>query len=158
MDTNRYIKRLSLATLTNAPIGVGAFIEGNVLLIGEQASNPSEAPEQQPFCTNKGCSGWLNKQLDSEQIPEERLFWINALNNDSSLVDLKQLVTQLKPIVVIALGEVAKQTCKQQGIEHEAFYHPQYWKRFRSKERYALLDKLSELTVKNVQSSEFELL
>jgi hypothetical protein len=140
-----YLKRLELAILTEAPFGVGSFTPGNILLVGEQASNPASAPEQQPFCSDQGCSGWLNQRLAAEKIPEEKLFWVNALNNDGSMVDLQRLVEQLKPSAVIALGTVAKRTCERQCVAKIAVYHPQYWKRFRSKERYPLLDILQFL-------------
>ena len=146
MSTERWHYRVDLARQTGAPFGAGAFKPGNVLLIGEQASDPAAAPEQQPFCSSKGCSGWLNNKLEEEAIPEEKLFWVNALNNDHTPVNLTKLVVDLKPSVVIALGGIAQKQCKVQGVSFQPFYHPQYWKRFKSKHRYALLDKLRELT------------
>lgn len=143
---DRYKYRIKLGLNTKAPIGVGSFAPGSVLLIGEQASDPTTAPEQQPFCSTKGCSGWLNLKLQEAEVPEEKLFWINALNNDGSEVDLQLLVQQLQPSAVIALGGIAQRVCREQGVEFEAQYHPQYWKRFKSKHRYPLLDRLKELT------------
>lgn len=142
MEREYYLKRLELAEKTAAPIGVGSFLQGNILLIGEQASDPTTAPEQQPFCSDKGCSGWLNRQLQSEEIPEEKLFWVNALNNNGTVIDIKTLVDQLNPSSVVALGTVAKKACDSQGVDCIASYHPQYWKRFKSKFRYPLLDLL----------------
>lgn len=142
MVKERYLKRIQLAKDTNAPFGVGAFLPGNILIIGEQASDPATAPDQQPFCDNKGCSGWLNKKLEEAGIPEEKLFWVNALNNDDSAVDLKKLVNQLKPSHVISLGGVAHRACIHQKIASSQFYHPQYWKRFQSKLPYDLIDYL----------------
>lgn len=146
MSKERYERRIQLAQETGAPFGVGSYTQGIILIVGEQASNPEDAPEQQPFCTTKGCSGWLNKMLEIESIPEEALFWVNALNNDSTNIDLQKLVDELKPTCVLALGSVADQVCTEQGVTHEKIYHPQYWKRFRSKERYPLLDRLKQLT------------
>ena len=139
-----YLRRIKLkeATAPEWAHGVGAFIEGNVLLIGEQASDPKNAPEQQPFCSSKGCSGWLNKLLEVEGIQEEKLFWLNALYNDGTKVMLWHYVDALRPAVVIALGNVASKLCTEQKISHEKCYHPQYWKRIHSKERYALVDLL----------------
>jgi len=147
MEQTHYSRRLELAKETSAPIGVGSFRKGNILLIGEQASDPTTAPEQQPFCSDRGCSGWLNKQLHNEKISEEKLFWVNALNNDGSWVNLRALVGQLQPSAVIALGTVAKKACVEQGIDQYSAYHPQYWKRFKSKFRYPLLDLLHFLTL-----------
>lgn len=142
----RYLHRIKLKE-TTAPAwahGVGAFIEGNILLIGEQASDPKNAPEQRPFCSSKGCSGWLNSLFETEGFPEERLFWLNALNNDGSKVNLAEYLSVLKPSHVIALGKVAERSCVDQGVTFEKCYHPQYWKRFQSKKRYPLLDLLHQ--------------
>lgn len=147
----RYLHRIKLKEFT-APAwahGVGAFVEGNILLIGEQASDPKNAPEQQPFCSSKGCSGWLNDLLEAEGIPEEKLFWLNALNNDGSKVELWRYVDSLKPSCIIALGNVASKVCHEQMITHEKCYHPQYWKRFQSQNRYGLIDLLQH-RVKNI--------
>ena len=145
MTQERYEKRISLTVETRAPLGAGAFIEGNVLLVGEQDSDPAASKEQRPFCTNKGCTGWLNKQLDAASIPEEKLFWVNALNNDYTPVDLRLLVAILRPSAVLALGGIAQKQCKDQEVTFTPFYHPQYWKRFKSKQPYALIARLKEL-------------
>lgn len=144
---NRYLLRIQLGMLTT-PVwasGVGAFIKGNVLILGEQASDPSNAPEQQPFCSSKGCSGWLNNLLEEAKIPEDHLFWLNVNNNDGTKIDLHPYIHSLKPRAVIALGSVAATRCIDQQIEYEKFYHPQYWKRFHYNEPYVLIDRLREL-------------
>ena len=142
----RYEQRIKLREDTNAPFGAGAFIHGNVMIVGEQDSDPSANKHQMPFCTNKGCTGWLNKQLDAANIPEEKLFWVNSLHNDGSEANIDHLVTFMKPSAVLVLGGIARRICRKQGIEFTPFYHPQYWKRFRSREKYALIDKLKGLT------------
>ena len=142
MSKERYLRRIALAEETGATLGVGSFRPGVILIIGEQASDPKNAPEQRPFCCTKGCSGWLNKLLDIEDIQEEKLFWVNALNNDGSEVYLVKLIKNLLPRRVIALGNVAQSICEKQVICFEKCYHPQYWKRFKSKQRYPLLDML----------------
>lgn len=139
-------RRIKLSEETNAPFGVGSFTAGSVLLIGEQASDPTTAPEQRPFCDDKGCSGWLNKLLEANDIPEEMLFWVNALNNDGSQIDIRKIVQTLLPLKVIALGKVAQRVCQQQQVHALSVYHPQYWKRFRSKEQYPLINELRSLT------------
>lgn len=146
MSQERVLKRISLAVETRAPFGAGAFLEGNVMIVGEQDSDPTASRLQRPFCTDKGCTGWLNKLLDAENVPEEKLFWVNALHNDDSEANVNHLVAFMKPSAVLALGGIAQRICKDQGIEFEPFYHPQYWKRFKSKYPYALLERLKELT------------
>lgn len=156
---NTYQRRLDLAKITRAPFGAGAFIKGNVLLVGEQASKLKGsiefAPEQQPFCSDRGCSGWLNRLLLSGGIPEEKLFWVNALNNDGTDVDLRLVVELMRPSVVIALGNVALALVMAltPSVSWVLVPHPQYWKRFKSKERYPLLDLLHE-KVNNIRGLE----
>lgn len=116
-------------------------MSGNIVLIGEQASHPEGAPEQLPFCCHKGCSGWINWLLEEEKIPEEWLFWINVYNNDGSVADLN-ILNQIEPSLVVALGNHAAQECLKRGFDYIKLPHPQYWKRFKSKERYPLLDLL----------------
>jgi hypothetical protein len=82
--------------------------------------------------------------LEIENVKEEELFWVNALNNDFTVLNLVELVRLLQPRKVIALGRVAQKSCEDQGISCIKSYHPQYWKRFRNKERYPLLDLLGD--------------
>lgn len=148
MIKERYTKRIKLGTETNAPYGVGAFLPSNILIIGEKSANPESSANQQPFCDYKGCSGWLNNQLEDAGIPEEKLFWVNAINNDGSSIDLNKLVDDLNPSIVIALGGVAAKLCHQSKVDHHKFYHPQYWKRFGRKQPYEFTTILRDLCAK----------
>ena len=145
MSKERFLKRIALAEETLAPFGVGSYTKGITLIIGEQDSDPLNSPEQKPFCCTKGCSGWLNRLFDIEDVDESKLFWVNALNNDVSSINLGVLVNDLSPKKVIALGKVAQKECTIQGVNHIQCYHPQYWKRFRNKQRYPLLDMLEKI-------------
>lgn len=139
-------RRIELAKITSAPFGAGAFVKGNILIVGEQSSDPGSSLEPLPFCSVDGCSGWLNEMLDREKIQEDRLFWVNPFRQDGTKTDLKRLSEDLEPSYVIALGRVAKESCETAGIKFLQMHHPQYWKRFRSTERYPLLDLLKFLT------------
>jgi hypothetical protein len=103
-----------------------------------------------PFGSLRGCSGWLNKQLHVANVPEEKLFWLNAYDGFGKLTDLKKYVTLLNPVTTITLGNVASDECKKLNIEHEFYYHPQYWKRFRNKEQYPLINCLIHCTSKKL--------
>ena len=151
----RILRRLNLKqdTAPEWAYGAGAFLKGNILLVGEQASDPKNAPEQQPFCSTKGCSGWLNRLLEDHRIPEEKLYWLNALNNDYSVVNLRRYSDELEPSTVIALGNVAARVCAEQKIDFVKCYHPQYWKRFHSKKPYMLMDLLKQ-SLKNVPATQ----
>lgn len=114
-------------------------------MVGEQASNPLVDPDQRPFCTDRGCSGWLNRQLDASAIDERLLYWVNALHNDGRPADLRSLVDRLQPTRTFALGLVAQRACANAGLAYEAHYHPQYWKRFKSKYSYPAITHLAEV-------------
>lgn len=122
--------------------GIGFFKPGNILILGEQASDPINDPEQMPFFSTKACSGWLNWQLEQGCIPEEKMFWLNVLNNDGSPADICGTIDRMKPSEVIALGKIASNACTKLGLKHYYYPHPQYWKRFRSKEDYPLISHL----------------
>jgi hypothetical protein len=141
----RHLRRIQLARETNAHYGAGSFTHGNILIIGEQASDPATAPEQLPFCDDRGCSGWLNSLLEDNNIPEEKLFWVNAKNNDGSTIHLKELVEVLAPSMVFALGKTAEKLCIAEGVNFKSFQHPQYHKRFKNKQTYDLISQLKEV-------------
>jgi len=139
----RVLKRFRLRLRTGATIGAGSYTKGVILLVGEQTSHPDENKYHIPFCSTKGCSGWLNALLEDAGIPEERLFWINALDNDGSDVDLRKIYDELEPCMVIALGNIARDKLKKFDIEGFGIVpHPQYWKRFKHKQPYPLINVL----------------
>ena len=126
--------------------GVGNFAPGVILLVGEQAAKPDRCENQRPFCSTKGCSGWLNNQLDILSIPESRLFWVNALNNDGTAINAVELVDKLRPMAIVSLGKVAERILSEQGIWWaRTMSHPQHWKRFHHNEPYPLIQLLNEL-------------
>lgn len=141
--TRRKLRDVPSRPFKHPVVGVGNFYPGNLLLVGEQSANPESSPNQEPFCSKLGCSGWLNSLLERNAVPEERLFWLNALNNDGTVAPLAETVRELKPSLVIALGRVAERVLNEQGVPHVSVPHPQYWKRFRSKEPYPLIDLLT---------------
>lgn len=142
----RIQKRKNLAKKSKPPFGMGNFKKGNILIIGEQSAKPPLHPiGQDPFCGMKGSSKWLNIQLETWNIPEEKLFWINALNLNGSKADINLIVEKLKPSNIIALGNVASNLCRESGLEHEKIPHPAYWKRFNSKYQYSLILSLKKL-------------
>lgn len=114
-----------------------------IVIVGDRLgpTNPTYA-DGTPFCGSKASSVWLNNQLT---IPEEDLRWINAYLPDGAETCVEELKKLLPAKTVIALGGNASKWLSKYGVEHVKTYHPQYWKRFRNKERYPLLDILEEL-------------
>lgn len=143
----RVLTRWGLGRRTNAPIGAGNYIPGiSAFIVGERTSHPEKNKLHAPFCSTKACSGWLNKLLCEADIDERKLFWVNALDNDGTSVDLGALYSYLKPKHVFALGKVAERQLAVYNLPFLAFSHPQYWKRFKSKQAYPLINALKELT------------
>lgn len=125
--------------------GAGAFRRGVCLLVGERpgVARSGQLKHRLPFVSfdGNGCAGWLAEQLENAGVSEADLYWINAYDalsfpTNSSFVDA------LQPTQIIALGKEASRWCKASHLPHRCVPHPQYWKRFRSKERYPLLDVL----------------
>ncbi len=141
--SSRVIKRWRLRCSTaKNKIGAGNFKPGVTLLVGERVSHPSESSYHAPFCSIRASSGWLNTLLADSTVREEDLYWVNALNNDGTPVDLTEFIAELKPSNVIALGKVAATALEKRYIVHDAVPHPQYWKRFKNSEPYPLIQLL----------------
>ena len=143
---HRVLERFRLRIKTNAPTGAGSYTRGVVLLVGERTSHPEQNKYHAPFCSTKGCSGWLNAKLEEAEIPEKELFWINALDNDGTPMNLRKIYDELEPRQVLALGNVARDHLQKAGISHGMVPHPQYWKRFKHKEPYPLITVLKSIT------------
>lgn len=132
--------RKNLVRRKNIPFGMGNPRRGNYLIIGEQSAKPPLHPiGQDPFCGLKGSSRWLNQLLEDNNISEEKLFWINALNLDGTEANIMAIVNKIRPSKIIALGNIASKLCEKHNLEHVKIPHPAYWKRFKSKEIYPLL-------------------
>lgn len=113
---------------------------GKILIVGEKPNpNKDWKPERVPFCSNGHCSGWLNKKLDDCNIDENKLQWLNAFDDYGVETSREELLKRLPAIKVIALGNVASKWLDKNDVEHVKIPHPQYWKRFKSKEEYPLI-------------------
>lgn len=102
-----------------------------------------------PFYSTKNSSLWLNKQLIEAGIDENALLWFNTELADGSPLDpvyLHDLAHQ--NVKIICLGGNAEMWMQRNAptSEYVKVYHPQYAKRFQSKEPYALIDILKDLT------------
>ena len=123
----------------------GNFGDCEVVLVGESPGAESPFEKTYPFCGLSGTSKWLNNLFDAENIHESDLFWVNAYDIYGKSND-PLLVKNALSSTVIALGNKASEWCQENGVKHLKTYHPQYWKRFRSNERYPLLDLIKQNT------------
>lgn len=116
-----------------------------ILLIGDRPA--PDAPDDPkfhftPFGAMRHSSLWLNLQLESADVKEDSLLWINAFDykgNPNSTSWLKMPFRR-----IIALGGNAEKWIKKSGLDvkYEKVHHPQAWKRFHGSEPYPLLELL----------------
>lgn len=128
---------------------------GKVMIIGDRPgpSAPLEPDyHHTPFYSMKHCSGWLNRLLFNSGVDERDLIWLNAYDKDGEPHD-HEIVERLLPplddfiIPIITLGSNAAKWLRSDGYEgFTEVKHPQYWKRFKSQERYELVDRINEFT------------
>lgn len=125
---------LSEQTRNRGP-GIGTFRPGGTLIVGDQVS--SRAPHRErswPFVLETGCSPWLTEQLGALDVPEGRLYWVNARDHRGRLTSARAWVDVLAPARVLALGAQAQQWCRTllpADAPVHALKHPQYVKRFK---------------------------
>ena len=98
-----------------------------------------------PFYSTKNSSFWLNKQLVEAGVDERRLVWFNTTLADGTPL-AQGYVTQFLPFKpkIICLGGKAADWVRRirPTPVYDEVYHPQYAKRFKSKEPYALIELL----------------
>lgn len=121
--------------------GVGNFKPGNILIVGDTASNPIIDNVDLPFVHWEGCSPWLAMQLDYAGIPETELYWVNGFRLNGG-IQSDNFIKDLQPRLIIALGDEAARWCEIIDVKHHRVEHPQYWKRFRHADRYPLVNLL----------------
>jgi hypothetical protein len=122
-----------------------------VIIIGDKPgpgrpSNPEY--HHTPFYSTKHSSLWLNQLLIEANINELDLLWFNAeLANGSPLnpIYLQDLAPTNPQIIV--LGGNAESWINRHVPEakYVRVHHPQFMKRFKSKEPYALIDEIKKV-------------
>ncbi len=143
-------KRLDLRADRYWRLTHGRKIKASVVLIGDRPG--PAAPEDQnflhvPFKSLKHCSGWLNKLLEDANVPEGELAWINAYDKNGQPTPRVLFERVVGQPAVFALGGNAEKWCKENDVRLDTtFAHPQYWKRFKSKHTYPLIDQLVYVT------------
>jgi hypothetical protein len=124
--------------------------QDRILIVGDRPG-PSAPVDpgfhHTPFYSTKHCSGWLNALQVEAQIPEESLVWINSTDHRGLPLPVG-ILDALDPHSIVILGGHARRWFDQaeawKGYDFvEEVPHPQYWKRFKSKERYPLWEVLA---------------
>lgn len=126
--------------------GIGNYQQGVTLLVSDRP-NTNAGPFLGPFCALTGCSPWLSEQLDSDNVSELSLYWVNAYDENGRGTD-PSFIEDLEPQKIIAIGSQAQEWCHYHNLGYDQVEHPQAWKRSRSGERYPLLDLIKHRTQK----------
>lgn len=150
----RVRERIALRTSRTAMIKDKIFapLKGKILMVGDRPWLPGEKYDPNhvytPFPYTDAGSGWLNAYLELENVPESELVWINAYDLAGEPTD-PTLIEFLEPREIVLLGNNAEEWLKTAYPDKyaRALYapHPQYWKRFKSQERYPLMDLFSTI-------------
>lgn len=117
--------------------GIGHWHPNSVILVGDRCSR--HGIHNLPFVSfqGAGCSAWLAQQLESWDIGEQELYWINSAG-----LGVNWLNEIDRPRKFVALGVHAENWCQHAGVPHTAVPHPQYWKRFKHGDPYPLKEAL----------------
>lgn len=98
-----------------------------------------------PFYSKIHSGGFINAQMVLAGITEDRLMWTNSATWDNKVGDVK-LLAHREWSHVICLGGNAKKFALKNGIANPTvFDHPQYHKRFKSKEPYPFIEFVQNL-------------
>lgn len=120
-------------------------VETPLLIVGDRPgpSAPKiEGYHHTPFYSTKHCSGWLNILLNSSNINESILTWINAYDENGKSYSHNGISDSTE---IIALGGNASKWLQSKGLsKFTKVHHPQFWKRFNSKMDYPLIDILRQ--------------
>jgi hypothetical protein len=145
------LQRVATGRIPNNGPGIGAWrkLHQVTVLVGDQMGQRifdgrSTTPEV-PFVSfsRAGCADWLTQRLEDAGVPETELYWINTRTADGATTDSKFIRT-LQPRRIIALGDVAARWCERElQIKFTAVPHPQFWKRFHTRELYPLIQELT---------------
>jgi len=101
-----------------------------------------------PFYSTKNSSLWVNKLLVENDIDEDELLWFNSVLADGSELNPVHIqdLMRLDPAFIVLGGNAEKWFKKAApGVKYVKVYHPQFAKRFKSKEPYALIDEIKKV-------------
>lgn len=114
-----------------------------IALVGDMFAERKDSDSfyQWPFASfnRMGCSQWLAKQLQTADVHERDLVWVNSDQ------PMRRFIENHPTSKIVALGGTAATVLAKMGVEHEAVEHPQAWKRFHSSNPYPLIKLLKEM-------------
>lgn len=140
------LKALKLRKARFCSLLKGEQISTKVLIVGDRPG--PTAPQTStfhhtPFYSVKHCSGWINQQLVAKGISESDLIWLNAADWEGTATP-STILDQIQTEKIIALGTNAARWLSLVNKKFIKVDHPQFHKRFKNKEDYALFKILGE--------------
>lgn len=133
------------STIMNAvgrlPVGVTGSPTAKYLFVGERANSELDAA----FLCDKRSSAFLNRCLWDAGFNEWEMAFVNAFFPDGSRRRLRGIRDTWPKVNFIALGLLAQKECLAQGVPFLPAPHPQYVKRFQSKDHAKYTKLLSSL-------------
>lgn len=139
-----YIRACRHASVFAAAAGRGCTVKTDFLLIGDNSGESTKTDGTAvPFSSSSQVDRWLNTYLHQENVPEERLVWINSHGVDSSIL------LSVQPKVVIIIGKMATVWGDVNHIAHIypqipiiSVPHPQFHNKVLSSDPYDLIEVL----------------
>ncbi len=119
------------------PAGVVGSQRPRFLFVGERPGRGGPRVDL-PFLTTRDCSGWLFDAIREAGYPEDEVAFVNAINARAEDNNLGAIIAGLEsrgPLTRVSLGVIAHAALTHLGGSHHPLAHPQYAKRFKSKER-----------------------
>ena len=120
-----------------------------VVILGDKPGpkRPKGPWHHTPFYSTRNSSLWLNRLLVDCGINEADLLWFNVEMADGSSLDPIHLrdLERFRP-TYICLGGQAEMWMRRNAptSRYVKVYHPQFVKRFKSKEPYALIEAIKK--------------
>lgn len=147
LEKSQELHKRSLKFLNNGY----SYHDEKVVLVGDKPSLKTLFDEQHRYAFSgyEGSSLFLAECLGETSNPY-RYYITNACKFGGQLTDkdislLAEELSDFKfpPSRLVAMGTEASTALKKLGIKHEYTFHPQYWKRFKSKHRTEFVDFLN---------------
>lgn len=123
----------------------GNIADPEYLFVGDQIQQKFKNFKQWPFHDDAASAFFITSILQELDVPEEKLAWSNANENDSSVITR---FLEYRCARVVALGKEATRRLKSLGITPEfSIPHPSWAKRFNKRDEY--LQSLSAILQKD---------
>lgn len=126
----------------------GRQVDTEFIVLGDKPGpgRPTEPDyHHTPFYSTKNSSLWVNRQLVEAEILEDELVWFNATlaSGDQLQKDIVAPFVKRDARFIALGGNAAKWLSRNfPEVQFTTVFHPQFAKRFRSKEPYALISLL----------------